>query len=189
MVQTIVFASMGTGVGLNTDITTGIFDRFRSLPIARSAPLMGAVLGDVVRYAFSLMVVLLFGMALGFRVHAGVPQVLAGLGLVMLFALALCWIPALVGVLVKRPQSVQAIGFTVMFPLTFGSNIFVPVGKLPGWLQAWVRVNPISQLSSAVRALLLGGPTAGPVLHSLLWTIAIAVVFAPLAVRAYLRRT
>ncbi len=189
MVQTIVFASLGTGIGLNADISTGVFDRFRSLPIARSAPLTGAVLADVVRYVVSLLVVVLFGMALGFRVRTGLLQAVAACGLVMAFALALCWITAMIGVLVKTPQAVQTFGFTFMFPLTFGSNIFVPTGSLPGWLQAWVKVNPVSELSNAVRGLMVGGPTAGPVLHSALWTVGIAAVFAPLAVWAYRRRT
>ena len=180
---------MGTGVGLNTDITKGIFDRFRSLPIARSAPLIGAVVGDVVRYVISVAVVVGFGMLIGFRVRTNPLSALAAVALVMVFALALCWVTALLGMLAKTPQSVQGFGFVLMFPLTFGSNIFVPTDTLPGWLQAWVDVNPVSKLSEAARGLMLGGPVLTPTLVSLLSAAAIAVVFAPLAVGAYRRRT
>jgi oleandomycin transport system permease protein len=189
MVQTVVFSTMGTGVGLNTDITKGIFDRFRSLPIARSAPLIGAVVGDVVRYVISVAVVVGFGMLIGFRVRTDPLSALAAVALVMVFALALCWVTALLGMLARTPQSVQGFGFVLMFPLTFGSNIFVPADTLPGWLQAWVDVNPVSKLSEAARGLMLGGPVLTPTLVSLLSAAVIAVVFAPLAVWAYRRRT
>jgi oleandomycin transport system permease protein len=187
LVQTLIFASMGTGVGLNTDITKGIFDRFRSMPIGRSAPLVGAIAGDFVRYAVSTVMVLLYGMLLGFRFHTNVLFFLAGVGLVMVFAFALGWVWVLLGLFVKTPQSVQGFGFIVMFPLTFGSNVFVPTKSLLGWLQAWVKVNPVTALSEAMRGLLDGGPIATPVWHSLVWSVALVVVFAPLAVRRYRR--
>jgi oleandomycin transport system permease protein len=189
MVQTVVFASMGSGINLNTDITKGIFDRFRSLPIARSAPLTGLVLGDVVRYVVSLTILLAYGSLLGFRFHADVLRVAAAIALVMLFALALCWIWVLLGLLVKSPQSLQGLGFVIGFPLTFGSNIFTQTITLPGWLQAWVKVNPITALTDATRGLMLGtGPVGTPVWHALAWTAAIVVVFAPLAVWVYRRK-
>jgi oleandomycin transport system permease protein len=189
LVQTVVFATLGTGVGLNTDITKGVFDRFRSLPIARSAPLVGTVLGDVVRYIVSAGVVLGFGAVLGFRIHTGPMAVLAAYGLVLTFAFALCWLAALVGMLVKSPQSVQGFGFIVMFPLTFGSNIFTQTSTLPGWLQAWVEVNPVSALTTATRGLMLGGPVADAAIRTLLWAAAIFAVFFPLAIRAYRRKS
>jgi oleandomycin transport system permease protein len=189
LVQTVVFATLGTGIGLATDIKTGIFDRFRSMPIARSAPLVGTVAGDVVRYVVSGVVVLAFGMVLGFRIHTGPLAVLAAYGLVLAFAFALCWLAALVGMLVKSPQSVQGFGFMTMFPLTFGSNIFTRPETLPGWLEAWVDVNPVTHLTTALRGLLLGGPVAEPVVYTLGWAAVIGAVFAPLAIRAYLRRT
>ncbi len=189
MVQTVVFATLGTGVGLNTDITKGIFDRFRSLPIARSAPLVGTVLGDVARYIISACVVLAFGMALGFDIHTSPLAVLAAFGLVLAFAFALCWVAALVGLFVGSPQSVQGLGFMVMFPLTFGSNIFTAPGTMPGWLQAWVDVNPVSALTTAIRGLMIGGPVAESAITALLWSAGIFAVFFPLAVRAYLRKT
>jgi oleandomycin transport system permease protein len=140
-VQTVLFASMGTGTAINTDITKGIFDRFRSMPIARSAPLVGHVLGDLVRYVVSLGMILAFGAALGFRVRTGPLPALAACLLLLAFALAVSWIPTILGLLVRTPQTVQGIGFFVLFPLTFGSNIFVGTSTLPGWLQVWVSVN------------------------------------------------
>lgn len=188
MVQTVLFASMGAGTAINTDITKGIFDRFRSLPIARSSPLVGHVLGDIVRYVVSLTVIVAFGMALGFRVTTGPLEALAACLLLLGFALAVSWIPTLLGLLVRTPQTVQGIGFFVLFPLTFGSNIFVRPSTLPGWLQGWVAVNPVSHLVDACRGLLRGGPVAGPVLLTLVWMVAIVALFAPLAIAVYRRR-
>ena len=189
LVMTVVFATLGTGLMLNQDITGGVFDRFRSLPIARWAPLGGAVLGDMVRYLISVAVTLGFGMILGFRIGTGPLPALAGCLLLLTFALALCWVSALIGMLVKTPQGVQMYGFLAMFPLVFGSNLFVPSRTMPGWLQAFVNVNPLTDLTNAERGLLTGGPVAAPALRSLLWALGIFVVFAPLAVRAYRRRT
>ncbi len=189
MVQTITFASMGTGINLNTDIAKGVFDRFRSLPIARSAPLVGLILGDLVRYLISLAVVVVYGVILGFRFQTNPLSVLAGWALIMLFSLALCWVWALGGLLVGSPQSLQGLGFVIGFPLTFGSNVFVQTSTLPGWLQAWVKVNPVTQLTDAARGLMLGGPVAGPVWRTLAWALGIVLVFAPLAVRRYRRKT
>jgi oleandomycin transport system permease protein len=187
-VQALMFASMGTALALNSDLRTGIFDRFRSLPIARSAPLTGHVLGDVVKDAVSLVLVFGFGAVLGFRPHGGALGVLAGGGLLLLFSFAVCWVAALVGLLASSPGSVQGLAFMLIFPLTFGSNVFVPAASLPGWLQAWVKVNPVTQVADAVRALVLGLPPGRAVTAALLWTAGILVVFAPLAVRAYRRR-
>jgi oleandomycin transport system permease protein len=187
-VQALMFASMGTALALNADLRTGIFDRFRSLPIARSAPLAGHVLGDLVKYVVSLVLVFGFGAVLGFRTHGSPLAVLAGCGLIMLFSFAVCWIAALVGMLAKSPGSVQGLAFLLIFPLTFGSNVFVPTAELPGWLQAWVKINPVTQVSDAARGLLLDLPLGRTITMSLLWTAGILVVFAPLAVRAYRRQ-
>jgi len=190
LVLTVVFATLGTGLMLNQDITTGVFDRFRSLPIARWAPLAGAVLGDMVRYMISVAVTLGFGMILGFRITTSPLAAAAGCLLLLVFALAMCWFSALIGLLVKSPQGVQLFGFLGMFPLVFGSGLLVPVATMPGWLQSFAKVNPVTYLTEAERALLTGtGPAAGPVIKSLLWALGIFVVFAPLAVRAYRRRT
>jgi oleandomycin transport system permease protein len=187
MVLTVVFASMGTGIGLNTDVTKGIFDRFRSLPISRSAPLTGTIMGDFVRYLVSVAIVFAYGSLLGFRIATNPPCALAAVALMFVFGFAVGWIWVLLGLYVKSPQSLQGFGFIVMFPLAFGSSVFIPTATLPGWLQAWVRVNPVTALTSASRGLMLGGPVAVPVWHSLAWSVAIAAVFAPLAVRRYRR--
>jgi oleandomycin transport system permease protein len=189
MVQTVLFASLSIGVNLNTDIQKGVFDRFRSLPIPRSAPLVGAVLGDIVRFVTSIVVLMAFGYAIGFRVQTDPLQAILACLLVLAFALSLSWIAVLIGMLVREPGTVQGIGFLLMFPLTFGSSMFVPVNTMPGWLQAWVKINPVTHLVEASRGLMLGGDVAWPVTQSLLWSIGITVVFAPLAVRAYRRRT
>ena len=189
LVMTVVFATLGTGLMLNQDITGGVFDRFRSLPIARWAPLGGAVMGDMVRYLISVVITLGFGMILGFRIGTGPLPAVAGVVLLLTFALAMCWVSALIGMLVKTPQGVQMYGFLVMFPLVFGSNLLVPAHTMPGWLQAFVHANPMTDLTSAERGLLIGGPVAASAVRSLLWALAIFVVFAPLAVRAYRRRT
>jgi oleandomycin transport system permease protein len=189
MVQTVLFVSIPIGVNLNTDIQKGVFDRFRSLPIPRSAPLVGAVLGDIVRFVVAIAVQLSFGSVLGFRIGTDPFQAALGCLLVLGFAMSLSWVAVLIGMLVREPGTVQGIGFLLLFPLTFGSSMFVPVKTMPDWLQAWVKVNPVTHLVDAVRALMLGGDSAGPVTQSLLWTIGITAVFAPLAVRAYRRRT
>jgi oleandomycin transport system permease protein len=189
LVMTVVFATLGTGLMLNQDISGGVFDRFRSLPIARSAPLGGAVLGDMVRYMISVAITLGFGMVLGFRIGTSPVSAIAACLLLLTFALAMCWVSALIGMLVKTPMGVQMFGFLAFFPLVFGSNLLVPAHTMPGWLQAFVKVNPMTSLTTAERGLLTGGPVATPALHSLLWALGIFVVFAPLAVRAYRRRT
>ncbi len=186
-VMTVVFASMGTGIGLNTDVTKGIFDRFKSLPISRSAPLTGTILGDFVRYVVSIGMVFAYGSLLGFRIATNPLLALGAVGLMFIFGFAVGWIWVLLGLFVKSPQSLQGFGFIVMFPLTFGSNVFVRTSTLPGWLQAWVKINPVTELSSACRSLVLGGPVATPAWQSVLWAIGITAVFAPLAVRRYRR--
>jgi oleandomycin transport system permease protein len=189
MVQTVLFASLSIGVNLNTDIKKGVFDRFRSLPIPRSAPLVGAVLGDIVRFVTSIVVLIGFGYVIGFRIGTDPFQALLACLLVLGFALSLSWVAVLIGMLVREPGTVQGVGFLLMFPLTFGSSMFVPVNTMPGWLQAWVNVNPVTHLVQAARGLMVGGEVAWPVTQSLLWMVGITVVFAPLAVRAYRRRT
>jgi oleandomycin transport system permease protein len=189
IVQTVLFATMGTGLMLNQDIASGIFDRFRSLPIARWAPLAGAILGDVTRYAISLLVTLGFGMVLGFRVKTNPLAAVAACLLVLVFAVALCWITALIGLLSKTPQGVQVFGFIGMFPLVFASGLLVPIQTMPGWLQAFAKVNPMTLLAEASRGLMTGGPVAVPAGESLLWALGILLVFAPLAVRVYRRKT
>jgi len=188
IVQNALFTTLNTGVGLNTDLTKGVFDRLRSLPIARSAPLAGRIVADMAKQVWSMALLLVAGAAIGFRVGTSPFGVLGAFVLLVLVALAVSWMSVLVGLLVSEPEKVMVFGFTVIFPLTFVSNAFVPADSMPGWLQAWVKVNPVTSLADAIRGLLVSGPVAGPVVKSLLWATAIAVVFAPLAVRAFRRR-
>jgi oleandomycin transport system permease protein len=189
LVQTVLFATLGTGLMLNQDISAGVFDRFRSLPIARWAPLAGAILGDVTRYVISVIVTLALGMVLGFRIRTNPVAAIAGCLLVLAFALAMCWFSAWIGLIVKTAQGVQAFGFTAMFPIVFGSGILVPIQTMPGWLQAFAKANPLTLLAAACRGLMRSGPVAVPAGESMLWALGIMLVFAPLAVRAYRRKT
>ena len=189
MVQTVLFSSLSIGVNLNTDIKKGVFDRFRSLPIGRSAPLIGAVSAEVVRFATSVIVLMVFGYALGFRIGTNPVSALAGCLLAIAFALCMSWVAVFLGTWLRESGAVQGIGFLVMFPLTFGSNMFVPTSSLPGWMQGWVRINPVTHLTDAIRGLLVGGPVAGPVGWSVLTGAIILAIFAPLAVWTYRRKT
>lgn len=189
LVQTFVFASAGTGVALADDLNSGIFDRFRSLPIARSAPLVGAITADLARYLTSGLIMLVLGVVLGFRFGTGPVAVVAALGLVTVFAFALCWVFTALAMVVRQPRSVQGLSALIMLPITFGSNVFVPAETMPWWLRAFVEVNPVSKLSDAVRGLLTGGPVAGPATAALVASAVIVAIFAPLAVALYQRRT
>ena len=189
LVQTVVFSTMGTGVALNDDFAKGVFDRFRSLPIARIAPLVGAVLGDAVRYTLSIVILMGTGFALGFRFQNGVGNGLLALVIVLLFALSMCWIWVWLGLKLRTAQGVQGVAFLVMFPLTFGSNVFVQTDTLPGFLRAFVNVNPVKYLVDTMRGLMLGGDIQKPLLITLAWMVGLVAVFAPLAIRAYRRRT
>jgi oleandomycin transport system permease protein len=188
LVQNTIFATMNIGVLLNTDLTKGVFDRLRSLPIARWSPLAGRILADTIKQAWSVALMLGVGMLLGFRVATNGWGVVGTFGLTLVFCLAVSWVAVLVGVVAKEPDKVQIFMFAVVFPLTFTSNIFAPTASMPGWLQAWVKVNPVTILADAVRALLNGGPVATPVAQSLAWAAAIALIFAPLAVWRFRRR-
>jgi oleandomycin transport system permease protein len=189
LLQTVVFASAGTGVGLAEDLKTGIFDRFRSLPISRAAPLIGAIGADLVRYVTSGVIMFAFGLALGYRTGAGPLAVLAAFGLVVAFAFGLCWVFTALAMVVREPRSVQGLSATIMLPLTFASSVFVPTTTMPGWLQAFVAVNPVSRTADAVRALLDGAPAGAAASVSLLTSAVVVAVFAPLAVALYRRRT
>jgi oleandomycin transport system permease protein len=188
IVQNLLFATLNTGVGLNTDISKGVFDRLRSLPIARYSPLSGRIVADVIKQAWAVALLLGFGMILGFRVGTGPLDVLAAFGLLLVFGLCASWMSVLVAMLVSSPEKVQIFGFVLLFPITFASNAFAPTQTMPGWLQAWVKVNPVTVLADAVRGLLSGGPIATPVTHSLIWAGILLVVFAPASVWAFRRR-
>ena len=187
--QSVIFATMGTGFSLSQDVEKGIFDRFRSLPIARSGPLIGAILGDLARYAITVVMVLLVGLAIGFRPEGGPIGVLVAGGLILLFAFALCWMSAFVGMIVRTPMAVQSFAMILLFPLTFGSSSFVAPDDMPGWLAPIAMNNPVTHVVDAMRALMLGGDAAGPMIWTLVWTVLITAIFFPLAVWAYRRRT
>ncbi|NUT98185.1 MAG: ABC transporter permease [Saccharothrix sp.] len=188
MVQTTMFGGMATGVNLNTDIRKGVFDRFRSLPIGRSAPLIGSVLGDLIRYVVAVVSLLVFGSLMGFEFGTGFMPTLLGCLLVILFAFSVSWAFVLVGMLVREPGAVQGIAFVALFPLTFGTNMMAPTSTLPSWLRTWVEINPVTHVMDAARGLMIGGPAAGAVAWTLLWSAIFVTIFAPLAVRAYRRR-
>jgi oleandomycin transport system permease protein len=187
-VQALMFASLGIGLGLNTDLRNGIFDRFRSLPIARSAPLIGYILGDVAKFVLSLVLVFGLGAIVGFRTHGSALAILAACLLIIAFAFSVSWVTALFGLLASSPAAVTAFSIAAIMPLTFGSSVFVPTGRLPGWLQAWVKINPVTDVSNAARGLMLSLPLGSAAAASLLWALGIVVVFAPLATWAYRRQ-
>ena len=188
-VQTTVFGSTQTGVGLAEDLSKGMIDRFRSLPMARSAVLAGRTLGDSVRNAFVVVLMTIVGMLIGFRFHAGVLAAVAALLLVVAFGFSFSWISATLGLAVHDVESAQTAGFVWVFPLTFASSVFVPLTTMPGWLQAFARANPITNAANALRALTLGGPTTRPVIYALAWIVGILVVFVPLATSRYRKLT
>ena len=188
VVQGVFFSTMYTGFGLNTDISKGVFDRFRSLPIARSAPLVGQILGDLVRYAIGIAITFGTGVLLGFRIQTGPLQTLAAFAALLGAAFAFSWIWTLLGVTARSPMIVQAAGSLLLFPLTFASAVFVPAHTLPGWLNAWSQVSPVTLLADTTRGLLLGGDVAQAALKTLLWAVAVVAVFAPLSIAAYRRK-
>lgn len=184
-----LFATMGVGVALRTDLSAGVFDRFRSLPIARLAPLVGAVVTDVVRQVVSFLALLGFGILLGVRLDATPLSLLAACALALSFALALSWVWILLALVVEDTQAVQGLAAVLILPLTFASNVFVPVDTMPGWMRAVAAANPVGHLVDALRGLLMGGPVAEPVLDTVFWMGAVVAVFAPLSLRRYGRRT
>ncbi|GIJ00204.1 ABC-2 type transport system permease protein [Sediminihabitans luteus] len=188
LVQTVITTSVVTGVQLREDMDKGVFDRFKSLPIARIAPLAGALLADVLRYLIATTITITMGLVMGWRPGGGfVGVALAGL-LVVVCAWSISWIFAFFGVIARSASSVQGISFMVLFPLTFLSNAFVSVDTLPSWLQGFVNVNPVSHLVTAVRELAGSGTLTHEVGIALLGSAVIVAVFAPLAVRAYMRK-
>jgi ABC transporter DrrB family efflux protein len=185
--QTVVFGTVMTGIGLSEDLAKGIIDRFRSLPIARSAVLTGRILADSARTAAAILITTAVGMLLGFRLGGGPVAALGAFALAVGFGTAFAWIAATIGLTVRNPETAQSAGFLWMFPLTFASAAFAPAASMPGWLQPVVEANPITVLTEALRALTSGGPATGPVLQSIAWIGGLTLVFAPLAIRQYRR--
>jgi oleandomycin transport system permease protein len=188
LAQTIAMGVISIGVNLNSDLEKGIFDRFRSLPIPRSAPLLGAVLGDVVRYLVVAVSTLGFGSIMGFRIGTDPFRTLAAVLLSIVFGLCLSWSMVYIGMLVRTSGAVQGIGFLITMPLSFASSVFVDPRTLPGWMQWFVEVNPLTHLVASVRGLLLGAPVGNHIWWTLGWCAAFVAVFMPLALRAYRKK-
>lgn len=189
LAQTVAFGSTQTGIGLADDLGKGLIDRFRSLPMARSAVLAGRTLSDTGRNLFVVALMLLVGTIIGFRVETNLFAALAAVAVILLFGFALSWVAATIGLATGSAETAQAAGFLWIFPLTFASSAFVPVESIRvAWLQRFAEIQPVTQTVNAMRALFLGGPTADHVLASIGWSLAILAVFMPLAVRLY-RRT
>ncbi|MFY4776162.1 ABC transporter permease [Metabacillus sp. RGM 3146] len=189
LVQTVIGTSIVTGVQLREDMDKGIFDRFKSMPIARIAPLAGALMADTIRYTIATVLTLTMGYIMGYRPEGGLGCViLAGL-LVIVCSWAVSWIFAFFGVIARTASSVQGISMLVLFPLTFLSNAFVPANTMPGWLQWFVNINPITHLVTAVRDLVNDGTMGWDIVISLIGGLVIVAVFAPLTVKYYMKRT
>ncbi len=188
LIQTVITTSVVTGVQLREDMDKGVFNRFRSLPIARIAPLAGALIADTVRYGIATLLTFAMGYLMGYRPAAGLGGVLVGSLIVILFAWCISWIFALFGVVARTASSVQGISLLILFPLTFLSNAFVPVDTLPPWLRWFVTVNPLSHLITAVRQLANQGSIGADFWLSFGGAAGVVAVFAPLTVRAYMRR-
>jgi ABC-2 type transport system permease protein/oleandomycin transport system permease protein len=187
-VQTVVFGSLATAIGLATDMKSGLMERFRALPMSRAAVLTGRTTADLARNVFVVALMMVVGFLVGWRIHTNLLAVLFGALLVLLFGYAMSWIFATVGLAVGDPETAQAAAFPVLAPLVFASAAFVAPENMPGWLQPFAEHQPVSVTASAVRALFNGGPTASLVIQSLIWDAAILAIFAPIAVRLYRRK-
>jgi ABC-2 type transport system permease protein len=185
LVQTILFITVYTGVGVCTDIQKGLFDRFRSLPMWQPAPILGALAGDLFRYSVASLIIIVLGLILGFRPAAGLIGVLLAFALVLLFSFAISWIWIIFSMKVKTPESVMTTSFLFLMPLTFASNIFVEITTMPAWIQAVVRHNPVTHLTHASRGLMHGTPVAADILWVLVATVVITGIAAPIAMRMY----
>jgi ABC-2 type transport system permease protein/oleandomycin transport system permease protein len=186
--QTVIFGSTTTGIGLATDLQRGLIDRFRSLPMAKSAVLTGRIISDMVRNTFVVIVMWIVGLLVGFQPQGNVLSWLVAVGLLLITSFAFSWISALIGLVVRSVEAAQSAGFIWLFPLTFASSAFVPTQSMPGWLRAFAEHQPVSLTVNAVRGLLLNQPDASMIWQTLVWCIGILIVFIPLAVWAYGRR-
>jgi ABC transporter DrrB family efflux protein len=186
-VQTVAFGAVNTAIGLAEDVHKGLIERFRSLPMARSAVLAGRTIADLVRDLFVVTLMVIVGFLVGFRIHAGVLAFIGGILILLLFAFALAWVFALIGLTAQNAESAQAASFPILAILVFASSAFVSPETMPGWLQWFAEHQPLSITVDAVRACCIGGPTAEWVIKSILWSVGIIIVFAPIAVRRYRR--
>jgi len=188
LIQTVITTTLSTGTQLREDMDKGVFNRFKSLPIARIAPLAGALMADVIRYSIAIVLTFIMGYIMGFSPAGGLVSVIGAGLLTILCAWCVSWIFAFFGVIARSAQSVQGISMMILFPLTFLSNAFVPVSTLPGWMQAFVKVNPVSHLVTAVRELVNQGRVGHDFWMSLIGAAVVVLIFAPLTVRAYMRK-
>ena len=187
--QNALFAGMSTGFGLNTDITKGVFDRFRSLPISRLSPLAGRIIADTAKQAWSMAILLLVGFAIGFRLETNVLALITAFFLLLAFAVLFSWISVYIAMMVNEPEKVQIFGFVVIFPLSFLSTAFIPTTEgIPGPLAFFMRNSPVTQLVEAMRGLLVGGPVMEHALIALAWGVGFSLVFAPLSLYAFKKR-
>ncbi len=186
-VQTVTFGSVISAVGMAEDLQKGIIERFRALPMARAAVVTGRTLSDLTRNLGSVLLMTGLGFAVGFRIHTTGLAFVAGLAILLLFSWAISWGFALIGLAVRSPETAQLATFPVLLPFTFASSAFVPVDRMPGWLQAFATNQPVSRVVDGCRALMSGGPTVRPVLGALAWSVGLLVVLVPLAVRRYVR--
>jgi ABC transporter DrrB family efflux protein len=186
-VQTIVFGALTTAVGLADDLNKGLIERFRSLPMARSAVLVGRTFADLVRNFFVLILVCAVGFLVGWTIGTNVWGLVATFGIILAFAYSLSWLFAIVGLSVKDGETAQAVSFPILAVLVFASSAFVPVATMPSWLQPWARNQPVSVVINAARALTIGGPTTEYVTKAIMWIVAIVAVCAPIAIARYRR--
>jgi ABC-2 type transport system permease protein len=188
LVQTVVFNAVYSGMGLSTDLGKGLFDRFRSLPIWSLAPFAGLMVGDVLRHAIAGGIILGIGLVLGYRPEAGVPGVLAAFALLIAIGFGVGWVFIVLGLLIRTPMTVMTIGFTALFPLVFASNIMVNPGTMPGWLRAFVEVNPVSLMATAMRGLMSAEVTALQVGQALIAPVVLTILLAPVTLWLYRRQ-
>ena len=186
-VQTVAFGAVNTAIGLAEDLHKGLLERFRSLPMARSAVMAGRTIADLVRDVFVVALMCIVGVLVGWRIHTNAIAFIGGMLVLLLFAFALAWVFGFIGLSVGEPEAAQAASFPILAILTFASSAFVSPETMPGWLQWFAEHQPLSITVDAVRACLIGGPTATKVLQSIAWSVGIIAVFAPLAVRKYRR--
>jgi ABC-2 type transport system permease protein len=185
LVQTVVFNAVYSGMGLSTDLGKGLFDRFRSLPIWSLAPFAGLMVGDVLRHLIAAIIILVIGLILGYRPEAGLPGVVAALLLLLAIGFGMGWVFIVLGLLIRTPMTVMTIGFTFLFPLVFGSNIMVDPATMPGWLRAFVDVNPVSLMATAIRGLMGSGASLQQIAMALAAPVLLTLLLAPTTVWLY----
>ena len=188
LVQTVVFNAVYSGMGLSTDLSKGLFDRFRSLPIWSLAPFAGLMVGDILRHLIAASIILTIGLILGYRPEAGIAGVVGAFAMLVAIGFGMGWVFIVLGLLIRTPTTVMTVGFTFLFPLVFASNIMVDPATMPGWLRAFVDVNPVSLMTTALRGLMGGGVSFAEIALALAAPVVLTFVLAPLTLWLYLRR-